>query len=227
VVHGGSVWVSQACPLFLIFPGTSSTSLSPLSSARSRDRAPSSNRFRIATYLDPRVGPQGTWGRDNFAIATRWFHLRSTLARARLATFWSFRLYTTMAFPKMRAIILAWFWCWRPPIAIEGLPSLDFSTTKPCTSFKCLVNNHFAQYATLQLPTLHFHLDLTFVHSLSFRAKLGGQRSASGWEACLVSSFGPKLEKWKFKKQNEGIAKHQITKSHTTPISMNYSKILQ
>jgi hypothetical protein len=56
--------VSQACPLFLVFPGTSSTPLSPLSSARNWDRAPSSNRFRIAAYLNPRVGPQGTWGRD-------------------------------------------------------------------------------------------------------------------------------------------------------------------
>jgi hypothetical protein len=27
----------------------------------------------------------------------------------------------------------------------------------------------------MQVPTLHFHFDLTFVHSLSFRAKLGGQ----------------------------------------------------
>jgi hypothetical protein len=26
---------------------------------------------------------------------------------------------------------------------------LAFSTTKPCTSFKCLVNNHLAQYATM------------------------------------------------------------------------------
>jgi hypothetical protein len=29
-----------------------------------------------------------------------------------------------------------------------------------------------AQYATMQVPTLHFHFDPTFVHSLSFRAKL-------------------------------------------------------
>ncbi len=98
-----------------------------------------------------------------------------------------------------------------------GLLGLDFFATKSCTSFKCLVNSHFAQYATVQLPTLHFHFDLTFVHSLSFRAKLGGQRRASGWEACSVSSSGPKPKKWKFKKQNAGIAKHQITKSHITP----------
>ncbi len=56
--------MSQACPLFLVFPGASNTPLSPLSSARSWDRAPSSNRFHIAAYLDPRVGPQGTWVRD-------------------------------------------------------------------------------------------------------------------------------------------------------------------
>ncbi len=47
-------------------------------------------------------------GGHYFAIATRWFHSRSTLARARLTTFWSFRLCTAMAFPKMRAFILAW-----------------------------------------------------------------------------------------------------------------------
>jgi hypothetical protein len=57
---------------------------------------------------------------------------------------------------------------------------------------QCLVNNHLAQYATMQVLTLHFHFDPTFVHSLSFRAKLGGQRSASGWKTCLVSSSGPK-----------------------------------
>jgi len=57
--------VSKACPLFLVFPGTSSTPLlPPPSSAGSRDRAPSSNRFRIAAYLDPQVGLQGTWERD-------------------------------------------------------------------------------------------------------------------------------------------------------------------
>ncbi len=56
--------MSKACPLFLVFPGTSSTPLLPPFSAGSRDRAPSSNRFRIAAYLDPQVGLQGTWGRD-------------------------------------------------------------------------------------------------------------------------------------------------------------------
>jgi hypothetical protein len=166
-------------------------------------------------------------GGHYFVIATRWFHSRSSLAQARLATFWSFHLCTTMAFPKMRAFILAWSWCRRPPATIEGLPGLDFSATKPCTSFKCLVNSHFAQYATVQLLTLHFHLDPTFVHSLSFRAKLGEQRSASGWEACSICNSGPKPKKWKFKKQNASFVKHQITKSHTTPINMNCSKVLQ
>jgi hypothetical protein len=46
-----------------------------------------------------------------------------------------------------------------------------------------LVNSHFAQYAIVQVPTLHLHFDPTCVHSLSFRGKLGGQRSASGWGA--------------------------------------------
>jgi hypothetical protein len=72
---------------------------------------------------------------------------------------------------------------------------LDFSATKPCTCAKCLVNNHLAQYAIVQMLTLHFHFDPTFVHSLSFRVKLGGQRSASAWEACsvLVPDLNPKM----------------------------------
>jgi hypothetical protein len=116
----------------------------------------------------------------------------SALARAQLATLWSFRLCTTIAFPKMRLFILAWSWCQGPPVKVEGLSGLDFSATKLCTSFKCLVNNHLAQYATVQVPILHFHFDPTFVHSLSFRAKLGGQKSASGWEAYSVSCSEPK-----------------------------------
>jgi len=63
--------VSKACPLLLVFPGTSSTPLLPPSSARSRDRAPSSNCFRIVAYLDPQVGLQGTWEHDNKPRATR------------------------------------------------------------------------------------------------------------------------------------------------------------
>jgi hypothetical protein len=118
-----------------------------------------------------------------FTTTTRWFHSRSALARARLATFWSFRLYTAITFPKMQTFILAWSWCRRPPVEVEGLPGLAFYATKPCTSFKCLVNNHLAQYATVQVPILHFHFDSTFVHSLSFPTKLGGQKSASGWWA--------------------------------------------
>jgi hypothetical protein len=111
-----------------------------------------------------------------FTRAIRWFHSRSALARARtqLTTFWSFRLCTTIAFPKMRAFILAWSWCRIPPTQVEGLPGLDFSATKPCTYAKCLVNNHLAQYAIVRVPTLHFHFDRTFVHSLFFRAKSSG-----------------------------------------------------
>jgi hypothetical protein len=37
-----------------------------------------------------------------------------------------------------------------------------------------------AQYATMQVSTLHFHFDPTFVHSLSLWAKLGGQGVADG-----------------------------------------------
>ncbi len=118
-------------------------------------------------------------GGHYFVTATRWFHSCFVLAQARLATFWSFRLWIAMASPKMRTFILALSWCRGPPTEVEGLPGLDFSATKPCTCAKCLVNNHLAQYAIVQVPTLHFHFDLTFVHSLSFRTKLGGQRNAS------------------------------------------------
>jgi hypothetical protein len=94
---------------------------------------------------------------------------------------------------------LAWTWCWGLPAEVEAFLGLALSTTKPCTSFKCLVNNHLAQYATVQVPTLHFHFDPTFVHSLSFRAKLGGQGGAGGWETWSVSSSGPKFKKSKSK----------------------------
>ncbi len=64
--------MSKACPLFLVFPGTSSTPLLPPSSAGSRDHAPSSNRFRIAAYLDPLVGLQRTWERDSLEPRANW-----------------------------------------------------------------------------------------------------------------------------------------------------------
>ncbi len=32
---------------------------------------------------------------------------------------------------------------------VEGFLGLTFFTTQPCTSFKCLVNNHLAKYATM------------------------------------------------------------------------------
>ncbi len=149
------------------------------------------NTFNNYSKANLTKGGFGSGG-HYFARATRWFHSHSALARTWLATFWSFRLCTAIAFPKMRVFILPWSWCRRPLAKVEGLPCLDFSATKPCTSFKCLVNNHLAQYATVQVVTLHFHFDPTFVHSLSFRVKLSGQRSAGGWKACLVSSSGPK-----------------------------------
>jgi hypothetical protein len=52
--------------------------------------------------------------------------------------------------------------------------------------------NHLTKYATMQVPILHFHLDPTFIYSLSFQAILGGQRSVSGWKAWSVSNFEPK-----------------------------------
>ncbi len=110
-------------------------------------------------------------------------HSHCASAQTQLTTFWSFRLCTTMAFPKMRTFILAWSWCRKPLSKVEGLLDLAFSATKPWTSFKCLVNNHLTQYATMQAPTVHFHFNPTFVHSLSLQAILDGQRGADGWKA--------------------------------------------
>jgi len=104
------------------------------------------NTFNNCSEANVTKGGFGSGGHC-FARATRWFHSHSALAWARLATFWSFHLYTTMAFPKMWTFILAWFWCRGPLVKVEGLPGLDFSATKPCTCAKCLVNNHLAQYA--------------------------------------------------------------------------------
>ncbi len=111
-------------------------------------------------------------GRHCFAKITSLSHSCYALAWMWLTTFWSFHLCMAMAFPKIRAFILTWSWCRRPPTKVESFPSLAFFIIKPCTSFKCLVNNHLAQYATMQVPTLHFHFDPTFILFLSFRAKL-------------------------------------------------------
>jgi hypothetical protein len=54
------------------------------------------------------------------------------------------------------------------------------------------VCNHLAKYVTMQTSILHFHLDPTFIYSLSFQAILGGQGSVSGWKAWLVSNSEPK-----------------------------------
>ncbi len=109
-----------------------------------------------------------------FARVISLSHSCCALARVQLVTFWSFHLCTAMAFPKIQTFTLAWSSCQRPPTKVEGLLGLAFSTTKPCTSFKCLVNKHLTQYVTMQVPILHFHFDRTFVYSLSFRTKLGG-----------------------------------------------------
>jgi hypothetical protein len=116
-------------------------------------------------------------GGHYFARVTILSHSYCVLAWVRLATFWSFHLCMAMAFPKIQTFILAWSWCQGPLIEIEGLLGLAFFATKPCTSF-----NHLAQYATMQVPTLHFHFNPTFIHYLSFRAKLQGQGSVSGWK---------------------------------------------
>ncbi len=74
-------------------------------------------------------------------------HSHWALAQMWPATFWSFYFYMTMTFPKMQMFILTWSWCWGFLLEVEGLSSLAFFAIKPCTSFKCLVNNHLATYA--------------------------------------------------------------------------------
>jgi hypothetical protein len=76
-------------------------------------------------------------------------HSHWVLAQVRLATFWSLCLYIAMAFLKMQTFILAWSWCRGPLSKVENLLSLAFCVMKPCTPFKCLVNNHLAQYVTM------------------------------------------------------------------------------
>jgi hypothetical protein len=107
------------------------------------------------------------------------------LAWAWLITFWSFHLCMTMTFLKMGSFILKWSWCQRRISKVEGVPGLAFFTTKPCTS-EFLVNNQLTQYAIMQVPTLHFHFNPTFVHFLSFWTKLSGQGGVGGWEAWLI-----------------------------------------
>jgi hypothetical protein len=62
-----------------------------------------------------------------------------------------------------------------------------------------LMNNHLAQYATMQMPTLHFHFERTFIHFLSFRTKLDGQGGVGGWKTWSVSSSRPKPKNIKSK----------------------------
>ncbi len=83
-------------------------------------------------------------GGHYFATITSLSHLCCVLAQVQLTTFWSFRLCTAMAFPKMQTFILSWCW-WQGPLSkIKGLQGLAIFITKPCTSFKCLVDNHLA-----------------------------------------------------------------------------------
>ncbi len=73
-------------------------------------------------------------------------HSHYALAQLWLTTFWLFHLYMDMTSPNIWTFILVWFWCQGLPIKVEGLLGLAFSSTKPCASFKCLVNNHLAKY---------------------------------------------------------------------------------
>jgi hypothetical protein len=40
-----------------------------------------------------------------------------------------------------------------------------------------------AKYATMQMPTLHFHFGPTFIHFLCFKTILGGQAGVGGRKA--------------------------------------------
>jgi len=71
-------------------------------------------------------------------------HSRWVLTQTQVTTFWSF--YLCMASSRMQTFILVWFWYQGLPLEVEDLSNLAFSTSKPCTSFKCLVYNHLATY---------------------------------------------------------------------------------
>jgi hypothetical protein len=87
---------------------------------------------------------------------TNLFHLLNVLTWMWLTTFWSFRFYMAMASPKMLTFILTWSWHWGPLLKVKGFLRLAFFTIKPCTSFKCLVNNHFTTYVTMQCANFTF-----------------------------------------------------------------------
>jgi len=78
-----------------------------------------------------------------FATIISLSHSCCVLARTQLTTFWSFHLCITMAFPKMQTFILSWCWWQGLLLKVKGLQGLAFSTTKPCTFFKCLVDKQF------------------------------------------------------------------------------------
>jgi len=154
-----------------------------------RSMLPTPQAFRPSTYNSFFKANLTKVSFDNgghcFIIITSLSHLCWALAWVQLATFWSFRLCMAMASPKMWVFILAWSWCRGPLSKVEGFPNLTFFATKPCTSFKCLVNNHLTQYVIMQMLSLHFHFDPTFIHSLSFRTILGGQGGRQ-WMRSLV-----------------------------------------
>jgi len=64
-----------------------------------------------------------------FAKVTSLSHFCCVLAWMWLTTFWSFCLCTTITFPKIWTLILAWSWCRGPLTKVEGLLCLTFSAT--------------------------------------------------------------------------------------------------
>ncbi len=56
--------MNKACQLFLVFPGTSSTPFLPPPLVLEVGIVPQVPTPSALPYLDPRVGPQGTWERD-------------------------------------------------------------------------------------------------------------------------------------------------------------------
>jgi hypothetical protein len=98
-----------------------------------------------------------------FATCISLSHYCCALARARLVTFWSFYLYTTMAFPKMRAFILAWFWCWGPFSEVERPPrfglfchqTMGFLQMLSQQPFGTICNNASANFTLPFQPNLH------------------------------------------------------------------------
>jgi len=92
-------------------------------------------------------------------------HSGCVLAQSWLTTFWSFRLYMAMAFPKMRPLILAWSWRRRPLTEVEGPPKFGFFFHQTMHLLQMRSQRPFGTICNNASVNFTFHFDPTFVHS--------------------------------------------------------------